>query len=219
MRILSSLWDFNALLTSNPNGRYATSYLTCCTDPLESNARGLAVSYIGVISRYLLQRGGGVLGLFPKRSKTPGRAHANIGLFVLEGVDQSGDDLGRILLAKWQETHRNEPLARLACLQIRQQLGRRFFLATAARQQAKQGNQTLPRRHRLRPPTRSAGLSPGSPAIDRFAAGNGTKGLINVGVDAGREEMHRAVAKQEVHSSRMHAVKHIGVGDWAVSVG
>src|SRR5437870_2248906 len=64
------------------------------------------------------------------------------------------------------------------------------------------------------------GQSPGrSPIAEQFAAGYGAEVLISVGVDAAAEEMHRAVAEQEVGSPGVKAVKHIRVEDREVGAG
>ena len=56
-------------------------------------------------------------------------------------------------------------------------------------------------------------------AADDFAAGYGHQVLIRARVHAALEEMHRAVAEQEIASTWVHAPKRIGVEERVVAVG
>src|SRR5262249_12934603 len=59
-----------------------------------------------------------------------------------------------------------------------------------------------------------------SPVVGKFAAGYRAKGLISGGVNSARQEMHRAVAKQEVRpASRVVAVKRVRAKDREVGAG
>ena len=140
-------------------------------------------------------------------------------VLVLERFDQRRHDLGRVPLSLRQEANRDDPVVLLGFrrLQIRDQLVGRFRLAAAAaRQQAKQQNKTVAARAWL-----NSLIGRGrSPIAEHFAAGDGAEVLIRVGVDAAGEEMHRAVAEQEVRPapgacSKTYRGRRTGCRRWA----
>ena len=91
----------------------------------------------------LLERGDGILGEFVKLAKFEGGAAADIVALMREAFDQRRNDLCRVALSPRQGARRFNPLDLCARLQIRDQLVGRFpRAAAAARQQAKQQNQT-----------------------------------------------------------------------------